>query len=45
MKLRCAHCNHEWWPRTEQPKRCPRCQRKDYAAKLPRLLNKPERKA
>jgi len=26
LKLNCKKCGYEWFPRTEQPYKCPRCQ-------------------
>jgi predicted Zn-ribbon and HTH transcriptional regulator len=26
LKFECKKCGYEWFPRTEQPYKCPRCQ-------------------
>lgn len=28
----CPKCQHQWTQRTQQPKRCPQCQRRFYIA-------------
>lgn len=30
-KLKCRHCGHEWYPRTEkEPEVCPKCKRYNW---------------
>lgn len=32
---KCPYCEHEWIPRVEDPKECPRCHRRfDYPKKV-----------
>lgn len=33
MIFKCEDCGHEWWPRKENPVRCPRCQKQNIGEK------------
>lgn len=33
----CTHCGYQWEARTEKPKSCPNCKRRDVVVKLKKL--------